>query len=318
MGAQVFYRSILLIIISSFLFAIIDPQYNGFLDLRYQKSSQIYKGTGSFGISTLQLEIEFPLNRNYLIFYETQLFNNFAYFEQLYFDIDSFPVPLNLRLGRFRVPFGMEKSRQTDKVFISNSIIRDTRWSTSNYLIPRSENGALIYYHSRAFSSDFYLVNGGGQLFVENNDKAGKSFGADMRFLIKDFLDAGFSFGFNDLSNTSNAGADNQYITAGTDYRFTIGEIDFGLAYVMASGKKDGISNETNGYNLELVWNFMHNLKLGTSLSALNSSGRSDYRGSFVVNYLVNQDLILKSELSYDRINSIDDYILQTQILIKI
>jgi len=189
-----FNKLILLVLVFiTMSFSFVDPKYDGLMDFRYIKSKNEHMGSGSFSIHDIQLNVKLPLNKNYIIFYETHLTGNIEQFQQLYLDVDGFGLPMNIKLGRFRIPFSSEKITQKDKCFVSNSILRDAVWGNGSYLIPREENGMDVYYHSRVFSADMYLVNGNGAMTETNNDKAEKSYGVDLRFLAKEVSDFGLS-----------------------------------------------------------------------------------------------------------------------------
>ncbi|OGI09881.1 MAG: hypothetical protein A2Y40_08575 [Candidatus Margulisbacteria bacterium GWF2_35_9] len=299
-------------------FSFVDPKYEGVLDLRYVRSNNLYKGTGSFNISDIQLNVKFPLNKHYLVFYETHLMGNIEQFEQLFLDIDGFALPVNLKLGRFRVPFGNEKINQSEKYFISNTVQRDAIWGNGSYLIPREENGLDIYYHSRVFSADLFLVNGNGEISESANDKAGKSVGLDLRFLLKDVVDVGLSAYYNDLSTPSSNGVDNQYLLLGTDYKFSVYEIDFEVAYLLATGKLNGSSKEVNALSGQIVIPYEKDLLIGLNTSYHSSSTMNDYRHILSLSYIINQDITLKTEYYIDRINDKKDWRGQVQLLVRI
>ncbi|MDD5457423.1 MAG: hypothetical protein PHV30_10405 [Candidatus Margulisbacteria bacterium] len=312
-------RILLLLLILSLSYGIIDPIYTGAVDLRYLYSKNTYKSTGTFTLNDMQLNVKFPLNKNYEIYYETHLTTqNMELFNQLYLDLDGNGWPVNTKIGRFLVAFGNEKINQIDKEFISNSLLRDTIWGNNVYLIPREETGIDVYYHSRPFSADFYLVNGKGSNLELNNDKEGKSFGTDLRFLLRDFLDMGLSLYFSDMSDTTFYGSNNQYILLGNDYAFSFWDIDLSFAFLAASGKLNGVSQEMNGVMGQAFYKLNPRLSFGGNVSLLTRSGALDMRGLAGINYLLYPDIYLRSELLLDRINSVTDYQIQIQLLVRL
>ncbi len=299
-------------------FCISVPTIHSYLDLRYARTSQLYKGLGSFNIADIAIQTKVSLHKNYALYYENHITSNLQAFEQLYIDIDTPIFPLNVKLGRFYTPFGTETNDQTNKNSISSSILRDILWTNDYFLVPRAENGIDIYYHNQGFAIDTYVINGGGQLETVNNYYSRKSFGANMRFLLKDFLDVGFSLLYNDLSKPSYFGNNNQFIIAENDYKFTLGDFSVKMAYLLATGKLNGIVKDGNGYLLEPSWEIEKNLILDVNVSAFYSNGISDFRRILALNNWLNKDFSVKYEFFQERLNQTDNWGIQTQLLLKI
>lgn len=313
-------RILILMMIIGVVYAIVDPQYHGLVDMRYMKSTNAYQGLGTFAVNDLALNVKFPLQKNYLVYYETHLTTpNGQVASQLYVDIDGMPVPGNLRIGRFRVPFGYERSSQWDRTLISQAVCRSALWSTGNVIIPQEENGINYYFHSRPFSADIYLVNGKGELYSIGNPNESKSLGADMRFLLKDFLDVGFSLYYGDASSAAVAGS--QYLLVGTDYQFSLSAFDVAFAYVMATGKQAGVGHDANGLTCEVTYHVDTRLALGAQYSSFGADimvpTATDSRWIGEATYQLSPEMMLRLESLSETVSGVADAQLQVQLLVR-
>jgi hypothetical protein len=303
------------VMLSSTLFAFVQPLYGGYVDFRYQYSNDTYKGTGTFSLENLDIEATFPLDQNYIIYYQTSIVSpSMEQFKQLYVELDQFQdIPINIRLGRFRIPFGNEAWRPKDKFYNSNSLMTDMLWSTSNTVVPKEETGIDFFYHSKLFSLDAYVVNGAGNLTERANDTEGKSFGVDMRFLARDLIQVGLSFYYADNGDPNNA-----YMLFGTDYEFSFYDFEVRTAYVLATGKESAQNKSGNIYHIDTRFHIVKGLTIGIdySMSDLVSAANSKISTSLV--YQINKDIVLKNEGYFATIDGNNDLGLIIQLGVSI
>ncbi len=276
-------------------FSFVEPQYSGVFDVRYIKSNAA-SGAGLFSLSDFELLANFPMDPHHRLAYETHLAsNNIEFARQFYFDIDSLTLPGSLRLGRFNLPFGQEPQRLVDRPFMSNRVIYDIP-----SLIPHSETGIGYFHNTRPFSVDLFFVN--------TNDGMAKTTGGDMRFLIKDMLDAGFSMMW----------ADSLFL-AGTDYHLPIGPFDFSVDYQLVSGQKNGTTMEGNGASGQILFNIDRSLVFGSQYSVYNQNNfPQNSRLIFNSTLRFSYDISFRLEYKIDHFIGVDDNVLQLQGLISL
>lgn len=313
---RAYKRLIVCIFVNCFVlcFAFVEPHYEGWLDFSHINSSK-HKGSGSFLVSDFHVKADFFLGSNYKVYYNTSMISkNMEAYNELYLDIDNaLFLPTNIMLGRFDVPFGLYYIDNYNDVFLRKSVIRSVYWGDA-YLVPNLDTGVALYYDSRFFSLDFYVVNGEDKFKDIDYNRSGHSLGTDMRMRIRDFVDVGMSFYYNN-SSTELAGGDNDgHIVVGTDSKFTIGEFDFLSEIVFATGKKDGsatgnIESESvdgNGIHVSIVDHFSKNLDLGVDFSYFQDD--SIYRRFlFIMVWKFSDDLKAVAEIFSEEVDGVND-----------
>ncbi len=276
-------------------FSFVEPQYSGVFDVRYIKSNAA-SGAGLFSISDFELFANFPIDPHRRLVYETHLAsNNIEWAQQFYFDIDPISLPGSFRLGRFNLPFGQEPGRLKDRAFMANRVIYDIP-----SLIPKSETGVGYFHNTRPFSVDLFFVNA--------NDGTAKTTGGDLRFLIKDTLDAGFSMMW----------ADSLFL-AGTDYHFPLGPFDFSADYQLVSGRSSGVPIEGNGASGQVLINIDKSMAIGSQYSVYNKNDSpKSSRLLFNTTLRLSYDLTIRLEYMIDHLLGVDDNVFQAQWMVAL
>ena len=301
-------------------YTFVEPEYQGLVDMRYLKSRFVYQGLGTFAVSDYQLDLKLPLNKNTLVFSETHLTTAYGQIaSQIYVDMDGFFFPGNVQIGRFRIPFGLEKSYQWDRRFIISSLLTDEQWVSGAYLMPREENGVRYYYRSRAFSTSVFLVNGKGDYVQTLNPSQGKSFGGTFRGIVKDFLDIGVSLYYNNLSDLIWTNSTQQYFLGEMDGHFRWLALDATGGVLCVTGQRNGVGTSALGLSGEAVIQWEPNISFGSQASMMRwSGGSNDYRLLFISTYQFRPDTMLRGEGSIESSSGVLNYQVQLQMLVRI
>lgn len=298
-------------------FTFIDPNYSGYMDFRYSYSSLNHPHTGTLQIGDTSIGLDLMLKKNYHIVYETTLSENIESYSVLYLSFDHIMgYPWSFKLGRFRVPFGTDHIQPPDRLFISESVMKDVYWGTS-YLLPHEETGLNLSYRDPDISADFYVVNGNGAYRETLNNHEGKSFGIDFRFPVRRVLVIGASCYYNDMSNSVNFGANNSYFLLGNDYRLSLFDVNLALAVYLASGRLNGASQDANGVKAELSFPLYENVTIGTQASLININSLNYYRAIGLIKQVLADDLALRYEFVYDKVQAKKNVQLQVQLLVN-
>ena len=294
----------------------IEPNYSGYFDLRYTYSSLNNPASGTFRIDNAVIRIQLPLRKNYQIVYETQVTSNIESYSVLYFLYDQFlGLPWGFKFGRFRIPFALEQIQRPNRVFISDSIMKDIRWGNS-YLIPREETGLSVFYRDPELSTDIYFVNGNGEYMESMNNHEGKSFGIDFRFPVRNVLWIGSSLYYNDTSDSVNFGSNNSYYLLSNDYKLIIFDIQSTLAVYITSGRLNGVSQDGNGIRFETILPLSTMANIGVHASLFNLNNVNYYRVMGVLSQRISNELTLSYELLYDKVKLKKNVQFQCQLLV--
>lgn len=306
----------ILLMFSTSCFAMMDPIYSGLVDMRFKWGTQSHRKTGSFEIENLQIKAVFPLSETSRFVYESRLTGNIEQFDQLYVEVKHmFGDLTDIRWGRFYVPFIAEDLAANKTPFISWSILRDARWGNLP-LLPFYENGITAFKHNFSLSYDFYLVNGGGWLSHEGNTNAGKSIGGRFTYRYHSVFQLGISACFHDLVNTT-LGSTDRVLIGGGDLSFSLWEVKFRGAGLLAIGNQSGSSKTGIGLISEAVLPLENNVQLGVHGSLFMGAG-TVYRGMGSLKIPLNKRLSIKLEAAYEKFDIGAQIKLQAQTLIEL
>ena len=289
-------------------------EIEGFLDYRYIWSQEVYAGTGTFQVSNLSLIYNFPLNRSYKVFLQTNIspgLTGSQIIKQLFVDTET-SLPLALRLGRFSVET-MERDKDQDtSSFISGPIFWDINWKTAgNPVLPNIETGVELYNTGKNHDIRFYLLNGAND-WAESTVESKKAFGAYFRTLFKNVIELRGSV----YSNLHDSGNYNHTVFTGEACTELL-EIKLKSGLLVLLGKNNGANDNAIGGIFEAIMPLSSGMDL-SGFASIYKDGQYFYRGVIAVKNTLNQDMIWKNEfcVEKDDIYFVRDYKFQSQLVV--
>ena len=288
-------------------------EIEGFLDYRYMWSQEVYAGTGTFQVNNLNLIYNFPLNRSYKVFLQTNISpgsTGSQIIKQLFLDTET-SLPLQMRLGRFSVET-MERDKDQDtSSFISGPIFWDINWETANNpVLPNIETGVELYNTGKNHDIRLYVLNGAND-WAESTKQSKKAFGAYVRTLFKNVIELRGSF----YTNLHDSGTYDHTVFTG-EASTELWDMKFKSGLLVLLGQSSKNEKAIGG-----IFEVIMPLSSGMDLSAFASiykNGQYFYRGVIAVKNTLNQDMIWKNEfcIEKDDTNFVRDYKFQSQLVV--
>ena len=289
-------------------------EIDGFFDYRYIWSEKVYAGTGTFQLNNLNLMYNFPLNRSYKVFLQTNISPTTVgsqIIKQLFLDSET-SLPLKMRLGRFKVET-MERDKDQDtSSFISGPIFWDLNWKIAgNPVLPDIDTGVELYNTGKNHDMRFYLLNGAND-WVENTTESKKAFGGYFRTLFKNIIEVRGSV----YTNLHDSGNYNHTVFTG-ETSMELADIKFKTGLLVLLGK----NFEANDNGIGGIFEVIMPISSGMDLAGFASIYKDEqyfYRGVIAIKSTLNQDMIWKNEFCIEKDNTtfVKEYKLQSQLVV--
>jgi len=286
-------------------------ELEGFFDYRYIWSEKVSAGTGTFQVSNLNLIYNFPLNKQYKVFLQTNISSGGnSEITNLYLDTET-SLPLQMRLGRFSVETMERDKDQDESNFISNPIFWNLDWKVANNpLLPDNETGIMVYNTGRNHDLNFYLLNGANE-WEETVTESKKAVGMYFRTLVKNTIEIRGSI----YSNMFDYGKYNHTVLTG-EAIIEMADIKLKGGALVLVGENNGVKDNGAGVLFSAILPLAHGSDLA-AFASIFKNGQYYYRGAIALKTTLNQDMIWKNEFCMEKDGTqVKDMKIQSQIVV--
>ncbi|GEM_PF-2730902 len=308
-------QTLFILLLMSFVFSITvgRGEFTGYLDNRYVWSQKVSAGTGTFQINNLFLSYDFPLNKKYKVYLQTNLSpgTSSQIVNQLYLDTLT-SLPLQMKIGRFAVNTMERDNGQEKSSFISRPIFWDTNWQVANNpILPDCETGIMLYNTGKNHDLNFFIVNG-SNAWQESTLESKKAVGAYARTMFKNLFELRGSAYSNFYDN-----GQYDFTTLTGEAMMNFYDIKLKGGVLVLAGKNNGITDNGVGGIFEITLPFESNTDL-SAFASIFKNGQYFYRGAIALKTILNQDMIWKNEfcMEKDSTNYLKDIKVQSQLIV--